>query len=155
MIVVREAKLEDESQVRDVVASASVQLRRVYRPTPEAINRKSLHSGKFTRMVACQHDVVIGTVEFRKTNDELHLMGLAVAPSHQRRGVARRIMDRLVQLAAQRECRALTLYTIKQTGNVTPFEQLGFRVVSEQPARWCESDHYDELDEVFMRLDLP
>lgn len=97
-------------------------------------------------------DQFIGTVQYRLIEDRLHLIGLAVMPSWQRRGIARQIVEALVTYAKCHACRAVSLYTIKQTDNVVIFERLGFLMVSESIDTLSESVTGDVLTEVFMEL---
>jgi len=68
----------------------------------------------------------------------------AVAP------VLRALVEYLGNLARTEGLRALSLYTVKQTGNVPVFERLGFHSVREEPAKWAVSDCNGELTDVFM-----
>jgi len=54
-----------------------------------------------------------------------------VHPDHQRHGIARALLDHVAMLAAEAGKRALSLNTVKQTGNVSIFSRLGFVVVRE------------------------
>jgi hypothetical protein len=45
----------------------------------------------------------------------------------------------MIRVAISAGVRSLSLYTIKETGNVAFFERLGFRIVREEPASWAVS----------------
>ena len=102
------------------------------------------------RVVAERDGQIVGTATYSVQSDRLHVRGLAVATPHRRTGVARAIVDHFSQLARSRGLRALSLYTIAQTGNVAVFERLGFLTIREEPADWAESDSYPELTDVYL-----
>lgn len=148
MILVRDARPDDAAAVQRVQDEAFVALRRIYRPSEQAIaHARAL---PLARLVALDADRVVGTVQHRVDGDRLRIVSLAVAPDAQRRGVARVLVERLAEIALRRECRALALFTIEQTGNVAVFERLGFAVVSRRPETWSISVRGDALVEVYM-----
>ncbi|HUS33153.1 MAG TPA: GNAT family N-acetyltransferase [Kofleriaceae bacterium] len=129
-IEVRPAQRADDHAVAAVSESALRTLRRVYRPTPAALARKR-DLAILPRLVAVVEDAVVGTVEYVAGEDRLHLMGLFVAETYRRQGVARALVDELAILARGRP---LSLNTIRETGNVPIFERLGFVVAAESLA---------------------
>jgi len=152
MIRVREPVPVDEAAIATVVASGIATLRQTYRPTPVAVARKAdlvLH-----RLVADDDEAIVGTVEYACNGERLHLMGLYTLDTHRRHGVARRMIDALVVIANARGARTLSLYTIRETGNVPIFERLGFTVVREAPARDCASDRHAHLTETYLERRL-
>jgi ribosomal protein S18 acetylase RimI-like enzyme len=157
IVVVRDATPADEQRVAEVTSAAFAPLRRVYRPGPAALAGKAVLDAATRRLVAesTPDGIVVGTVGYRVAADRLEVTGLAVAPRHQRQGVARALIARLASVAAGRGLKSLTLYTIRQTGNKSVFERLGFRVESEQDAAAFESVTGAPLTEAFMRLTLP
>ncbi|MHC5039614.1 MAG: GNAT family N-acetyltransferase [Planctomycetota bacterium] len=154
MIRVREAKPEDLKAARAVSALAEADLRRVYRPTAEAIQRKADRSPVLTRLVALRDGEIVGTVEYEVTEDRVQLLGLDVHPEHRRLGVARALVVRIAERGAEEGARILSLYTIKETGNAEIFERLGFQIVEEAPAQDFESDTFDILTEYRMEREL-
>ena len=48
------------------------------------------------------------------------------------------------------EHRAIMLATIRETGNVTIFQRLGFEPVAESIAHWCVSERFEQLHDVTM-----
>ncbi len=148
MILVRDARPEDASDVVRVQDAAFVALRRIYRPSDQAIaHAKTL---PLARIVAIDDERLVGTVQHRIDGDRLRVVALAVAPDAQRHGIARALVEQLVETARRRECSALALFTIEQTGNVAVFERLGFAVVSRRPETWSISVRGDALVEVYM-----
>lgn len=150
MIEIRSC-LEGEVEVAEGVSKeAFLGLRQVYRPTPAAVRRQQNLAPDLKRLVAVDGTDLIGTVQYRVTNDGLHLLGLAVSPSRRRAGIARALMERLRSIAIDHLCRRLSLYTIEQTGNVKVFEHLGFKVVERAPAEGVISALGEPLTEAFM-----
>jgi ribosomal protein S18 acetylase RimI-like enzyme len=148
VIVVREVRPSDEAEVQRVFDEAFAPVRRIYRPSEEMI--AAVGKSELERLVAVEDERVVGTVRFGTGDDRLRVIGLAVAPSHQRRGIARALIDRLSEIAILRDLRVLALFTIEQTGNALVFERLGFEVISEQPDTSSISVGGDDLIELYM-----
>jgi ribosomal protein S18 acetylase RimI-like enzyme len=149
-IIVREATSQDAEEMRVVKELADAALRKVYRPTKAAIAHKARLDATLNRIVAITEGKVIGAVQYYIVENRLHLIGLAVHPAYQRRGVAGRLMAYLCERARTAAVEKLSLYTVKEMGNVPIFEKLGFQVISEKRDEWSESDIYSELTEVYM-----
>lgn len=148
MIRVREPTPADDAATAAVIASGIATLRQTYHPTAAAIARKTervLH-----RLVAVDGDAIVGTVEYACNGERLHLMGLHTLETHRRCGVARRLIDALVVIANAHGARTLSLYTIRETGNVPIFERLGFSVMRDAPACDIASDHHAALTEAYL-----
>src|SRR4029077_1874740 len=94
------------------------------------------HPRPANRLIACRGERIIATVRYQRQDDRLHLMGLGVHPDFRRQGVARRLIRELTAIARRTGVRALSLYTVTQTGNPAIFQRLGFRIVSEAPDEW-------------------
>ena len=131
MIEVRDAVAADADAVRRVVGDAFEALRRIYRPSAAAVAHAA--TLPLERVVAVIEAAVVGTAQWRVDGNRLRVVGLAVAPAWQRRGVARGLFEHLAQLAREHDCTALALFTIKQTGNVGVFRRLGFELCWERP----------------------
>jgi ribosomal protein S18 acetylase RimI-like enzyme len=150
MISVREALEQDGSAIEAVCRAAEADLRKVYRPNRKALENRAAIASSLTRLVALVGDEVVGTVMFRREPDRLHLMGLSVHINHRRIGVARSLVAAVEREAKRHGLRRLSLYTVRETGNVAVFERMGFRVVGEQEDRWSESDVFAKLTGVEM-----
>jgi ribosomal protein S18 acetylase RimI-like enzyme len=147
-MLVRAAGPDDAAEVERAVASAVARLREIYRPSPDAIaHAKTL---PLERLVAADGDRIAGTVQFRVDGHVLRVVGLAVVPACQRRGVARALVEQLVAVALERGCSVLGLFTIEQTGNVAVFGRLGFRVMWRRPDVWSISVTGEPLTEVYL-----
>jgi GNAT superfamily N-acetyltransferase len=75
---------------------------------------------------------IVGTLQYQEREESLHVKGVAVRTDWRRRGVARKLMEFVAAEARGRGSGRMTLYTVKQTGNVAVFERLGFCAVREE-----------------------
>ena len=147
-ILVREATPADDEAVAEVSRLATEDLRRVYRPaSAPTLCAAQQPTG---RLVAEVDGGIVGTVRYRPEPRRIHLIGLFVHPECRRRGVARRLVGSLAAVAGTTEADCLSLFTIKETGNVCIFERLGFCVIREAPAMGLESVTGQPLTEVYM-----
>ncbi len=153
-MIIREMTDEDAECVREVNTLSVATLRRVYRPSQAAISRKAKRDKLRTNLVCVSEGRIIATLEYEKNNDTLHVLGPMILPAYRRKGVARLIMEHLADIGRQSGVRALSLYTIKQTGNVEIFSKLGFLVLRESPDQWLESVSGEDLVEVYMERNL-
>jgi len=119
-----------------------------------AVALKKDEASEYATLVGEYKGSIVATVEYRVDSIGLHVRGLAVDPAFQRRGFARRIVEGLTDIARGQEPNMITLYTIRETGNVLLFERLGFHVVGEAIACWCESDLFDVLHEIQMERSI-
>jgi N-acetylglutamate synthase-like GNAT family acetyltransferase len=147
-LTIREAAEGDMAAVQGVMAAATAQLRTVYRPTPGAVAR-ARSSTAVRWLIADLDGQCVGALRYVVESDRLHL-GLGVRPESQRKGVGRALVDSLAAKAASLGLPKLSLYTIKETGNVAVFARMGFRVVSEEPAKDIESATGEPLTDVYM-----
>jgi GNAT superfamily N-acetyltransferase len=153
-ISVRLAKTEDGEAAGRVSDEAFADVRRIYHPSPAARTNLSAIAPTLERLVAEDGVQIVGTVRFSIIDACLRVIGLAVLPQFQRRGVARALIAELARLARDKGCRALALYTVTKTGNVAVFEQLGFDVVSEWPGHYSISADGEPLTEAYMEQAL-
>lgn len=78
-------------------------------------------------------DALVGYAAWRRTVDELWLLGLAVLPAHRRHGVGRALVDEGPRLARARDARELWLEVRKgNAGARALYEAAGFVVVGER-----------------------
>jgi len=145
-LIVRAASLADLAAAESLARAAFEELRRFYRPKDSA---PATSSG--LRLVAEVDGRLVGTVLYEIESDHVHLRGLAVDSRYRRLGVARSLVEHLSGLATAAELPALSLYTIKQTGNVAVFERLGFRTVHEEAASWATRDNGEQPIDVTMQ----
>jgi N-acetylglutamate synthase-like GNAT family acetyltransferase len=132
-MVIREPVAADAAAIAEVRRLATAALRMFYRPRPAALARRAARA-TIRRQLVCEIDGrVTGTVDDEDRGDCRHICGLSVHPDFQRRGIARALLERLATDARAAGQRALSLYTIKQTGNVAIFSRLGFAALRETP----------------------
>lgn len=148
LILVREATPADEEAVAEVSRLATEDLRRVYRPVAPAV--ASAPQPPTGRLVAEVGGRIVGTVRYRCEQPRIHLIGLFVHPEQRRKGVARELVRSLDALAVITGTDCLSLFTVRQTGNVSIFERLGFRAIREVTPSWAESTTGQPLTEVYM-----
>ncbi len=147
---VREIGPEDEPRAAEVDRLATVDLRKVYRPTDAAVRQRSELASDLRGLVAEIDRRVVGVVRYRIAGTRLSLLGLGVDPAARRRGVASALVHRLECIARDRGCTAMALRTVRETGNVQIFERLGFVVESEEPTDLFVSERFAQLFEVLM-----
>tara|TARA_R110002111_G_scaffold262860_1_gene341968 strand:+ start:85601 stop:86086 length:486 start_codon:yes stop_codon:yes gene_type:complete len=144
-ILIREANSADAADVAAVFKAAFAPVRLIYRPTTETLARQSNHTWEETRLVAELAGQIVATVQFDQHESHLHVLGLAVHPDFQRKGIAGCLLDWISAHASNIGLQSVLLETIKETGNVPVFEKLGFRVIQEQVAAWCVSERHEQL----------
>ena len=148
--MVRVAAPGDAEPAEAVSERAFRRVRDVYRPTDAAVAAKCGETSPWTRLVAERDGEIVATVEYRLAATRLTIRALAVEPSSQRQGIARQVVDALAGIARAEGRRTMSLFTIRETGNVRVFERLGFTVASEEIPRWCVSDAFNTLHETCM-----
>jgi len=78
--------------------------------------------------------VIIGCVYLEKREDRMYLGLLCIDPSHQGKGLGRKLMDAAEDLAVGADCVAMDLRTISQRNDIQPFyEHLGYSVTGTSP----------------------
>ncbi len=150
-MLIRESTTADAESAAQVSRLAFAPLRNLYRPTAQALANKArlIHQG-MGRLIAEQAGAIVGPVQYYQEADRLRLLGLAVHPAFQKKGVARALIQRLAAIASDRSLRALSLYTVTQTGNPAIFARLGFKLVHEQPDVYSDSTSGQPLTEAYM-----
>ncbi|WP_442507236.1 GNAT family N-acetyltransferase [Novipirellula sp. SH528] len=150
-ITIRMTTAEDAEAVATVFHAAFAPLRTIYRPNSQTVTSRSLRQKDETRLVAELDQQVVATVQFDSHEGYLHVIGLAVHPHFQQRGIARRLLDWIELHVLSTARTTIVLETIKETGNVLVFEKLGFLIIREGVTNRFESDIYPELHEVKMK----
>jgi predicted enzyme related to lactoylglutathione lyase/ribosomal protein S18 acetylase RimI-like enzyme len=147
---VRPATAADDQAVAAVWASATATLRQTYRPTPVAVARAGRELSPRKRLVAQCQNQIAGTVEYYLDGLNLHLLRLGVDARYRKQGVARALLDHLTQIASTAGASRLSLYTVRQTGNVAIFERLGFRCIREEVAADLVGNSSEAMTEAYM-----
>lgn len=74
-----------------------------------------------------EEDVLIGYAFISRYVDAWHVMNVAVAPSHRRRGIARALLERVFEVTAIDPRRGYTLEVrVSNVGAIRLYERLGF-----------------------------
>jgi ribosomal-protein-alanine N-acetyltransferase len=116
-------------QLRDLNAIEAIE-RESY-PTPwsrsmfagELAKPSSLSLGAFER----GGGPLVGYLVISRYVDAWHVMNLAVAPAHRRRGIAKALLDRLFEVTAGDERRGYTLEVrVSNEGAIKLYEEMGF-----------------------------
>ena len=149
-ITVRQAEPEDKEKVDALDALATATLRKTYRPKETVRRQNGIPHSTATRLVAVAENRIIGTVMYRMEDDRVHVFRLGVHPEFRRQGIARVLLTTVEEMAGDIGVRCVSLYAVKETGNVTIFERLGFKVIREEEDQYIESDKYDKLIDVYM-----
>ena len=154
LLTVREVRPEDETQVAELDSLATLDLRNVYRPTVTATVCRAALVARTRRLVAVIEGRVVGVLQYYLVEGRLALFGLGVHPQFRRRRVAAALIRELEAIGREVGCAALTLHTVRETGNVEIFQRLGFLVESDAPTDLFQSDGRELLSEVVMRKEL-
>jgi ribosomal-protein-alanine N-acetyltransferase len=84
-------------------------------------------------------------------HDELHVLNVATAPEHRRRGVGRALMEQAAALGRARACRLATLEVRRSNlPAISLYQALGYRQVGMRPRYYAEENE----DALLMTLDL-
>jgi predicted N-acetyltransferase YhbS len=102
-ITVRSTTSTDAPAIRHVTDSAFAAARSIYRPNPAAFANLSTMAPVLERLVAESDGQIVGTVRYGVFDRSLRVIGLAVLPEWQRRGVGRKLIEALADIAADRE----------------------------------------------------
>ena len=151
MIITRQAKSNEASEVQTVMDAAFATLRDVYRPKPDALPTSENTNLDTKTIVALVKGEIVGAVCTYQDATALHVSQLAVVQKFRKRGVARALMQSADEAAIECGANQLRLNTIQETGNVAIFQRLGFNVDATTEATWCISDRFPQLNDVSMR----
>jgi GNAT superfamily N-acetyltransferase len=151
MFLIRPATADDIAAAEEVARRAYAAMWQIYHSKEDFVLPTVAGS---VRLLAEVNRTIVGTVTYAPKDDRLHLRRLAVDAAFRRRGITRAFVEHVSERAKDAQLRALSLYTIEQTGNVPIFERLGFRRLHEVPAGWAVSTCGEELHEVFMEKEV-
>ena len=123
MIEFRKLKLRDLNAIEEI--------ERASYPTPWS---RSMFAGELAKpssiclgAVDSSTDELVGYLIISRYVDAWHVMNIAVAPSHRRRGIARGLMERLFELTARDARRGYTLEVrVSNATAIALYERLGF-----------------------------
>jgi ribosomal-protein-alanine N-acetyltransferase len=117
-------------QLRDLNAIEEIE-RRSY-PTPWS---RSMFAGEVSKPTSLcvgafepERDVLVGYIIVSRYVDAWHVMNIAVAPEHRRRGTARQLLEHLFETTLDDGQRGYTLEVrVSNAGAISLYESLGFR----------------------------
>jgi ribosomal-protein-alanine N-acetyltransferase len=120
----RKLKLRDLGAIEDI--------ERASYPTPWS---RSMFAGELAKpssiclgAIDVEIDQLVGYLIISRYVDAWHVMNLAIAHSHRRRGIATRLMERLFELTASDGRRGYTLEVrVSNEAAIKLYEALGFR----------------------------
>jgi ribosomal-protein-alanine N-acetyltransferase len=96
-------------------------------------------------------EVVLGFIVFWVVHDEVHVLNVAVAEEHRRRGVARALMEEAALRGRARGARLVTLEVRRSNGAALAlYRRLGYREVGVRPRYYAEEGE----DAIVMELTL-
>jgi ribosomal-protein-alanine N-acetyltransferase len=84
-------------------------------------------------LVALEDETVIGYIGSQTVMGETDMMNVAVHPDHRRRGIARRLIEVLIQMLKERESQCLTLEV--RASNISAiylYTEMSFQVVGRR-----------------------
>jgi [ribosomal protein S18]-alanine N-acetyltransferase len=124
MIEFRKLKLRDLNAIEEI--------ERTSYPTPWS---RSMFAGELAKpssiclgAVEVDTDELVGYLIISRYVDAWHVMNIAVAPGHRRRGIARSLMERLFEVTARDARRGYTLEVrVSNEAAIRLYEELGFR----------------------------
>ena len=142
---------EDETRVHArLLDTAFAPLHAIY-VTPPRPPRSP--SSAWRTVVAEMDGRIVGATSYYFRDDQVRLAGVAVEPDFRRRGVARALIQWVVDNVCSEMHPTVGLYTIEETGNPRIFEKIGFRTVSRRVATGAASPSGGPVHEVDMVLE--
>ena len=147
MVTISFATAEDIAPAKAIAKAAFSELRSVYSPTKTAIANQPKSTAY---VVAKAGQTVVATLQYFDEWDRIYLFDVAVNPQYRRQGIALGMIEFVTDIARTLGHKIVSARTIRETGNVEIFERLGFRVVKEETAKWCVSDRYPVLHDVYL-----
>jgi ribosomal-protein-alanine N-acetyltransferase len=123
--------------------------------SPELLRRELEHDWSTILLVEePQPDggrTLLGLAIFWIVQDEVHVLNVATAPEHRRRGVARAVMDEILARGRHRRCTLATLEVRRSNeAAIGLYRSLGFRSVGVRPNYYVD----EKEDAIVMVLDF-
>ncbi|NMO16737.1 ribosomal protein S18-alanine N-acetyltransferase [Pyxidicoccus fallax] len=146
-----------QMMVEDLPAVMALEKQAFKNPwSPELLQRELQHEWSTILLVEEEvpgqgSPVLLGLAIFWIVHDEVHVLNVATAPAHRRRGVARAVMDEVLARGKARRC---TLATLEVRRSNEPaiqlYRSLGFRPVGIRPNYYVDEGE----DAIVMVLDF-
>ncbi len=133
----RRAGEHDAETVRDLTYAAYAKWVPVIGRKPKPMNADYEHAVRAHVIeLAYLYGALAGLIELIPAADHLLLENLAVAPAHQGKGIGRRLMARVEELARAEGFPVVRLYTNKAfTTNLAFYRRLGYAIEREEPIK--------------------
>jgi ribosomal protein S18 acetylase RimI-like enzyme len=135
---IRLARVEDLPVIREIEAAAGKlflesEFPFIAEDEPMSIETLSQHQGKGQLRVAVDSDdKAIGFAVTRMVDGLIHLHELSIHPIYGRKGVGKRLIQSVCELAREEGKPAVTLSTFRKVPwNAPYYERLGFRILQE------------------------
>ena len=161
MIQIREANPQDTERLKILEDHMNRRLRQFYQLSEfgHANYARRLKSqpnlpNKYMVLVGCFNQTVVATIQYHAENGILFLFGLSVHEEFRRQGIAREIMNYLIDFAKEQKLKTIRFNTMRITGNVEIFQKLGFTVTSEKASVLCEGLNGEKIMDVQMEMNF-
>jgi [ribosomal protein S18]-alanine N-acetyltransferase len=89
-------------------------------------------------LAAAEHDEIRGYVICARYDEAWHVMSIAVDPDHQRRGIARELMDAIIAVAGEDANFTLEV-RVSNTPAIALYESYGFESVGTRPRYYVDN----------------
>jgi ribosomal protein S18 acetylase RimI-like enzyme len=135
MIAIRQAVAADAAAVRALTREAYAKWVAVTgrEPLPMRVDYvEALAKHRFDLLD--EDGVLVALVETERNDDHLLIVNVAVAPSHQKRGLGRRLLAHAEMLTREAALGTVRLYTnARMVENIALYKSLGYRIDREEP----------------------
>ena len=133
----RRAGEHDAGTIHDLTHAAYAKWVPVIGRKPKPMNADYEHAVRAHVIELAYLDCALaGLIELIPAADHLLLENLAVAPAHQGKGIGRRLVARVEELARSEGFPAVRLYTNKAfTTNLAFYQRLGYAIEREEPIK--------------------
>jgi len=145
-----------QMMVEDMPAVMALEKQAFKNPwSPELLQRELQHEWSTILLVEEEREdgpaELLGLAIFWIVHDEVHVLNVATAPQHRRRGVARAVMDEVLARGKARRCTLATLEVRRgNEGALQLYRSLGFRPVGIRPNYYVDEGE----DAIVMVLDF-
>jgi ribosomal protein S18 acetylase RimI-like enzyme len=139
-IVIRPAAPVDLAAIRDILAAAYAPYLGMLKGLPDVSALSSGELSKHDAWIATRTERQLGVVLATTTPPVAHLANIAVHPDGAGQGLARALIEHVVEHARDKGCVRLDLATHPDMGaNVTIYRRMGWKVTDEGVQKICMS----------------
>lgn len=135
MVTMRQAVAADAAAVRALTREAYAKWVAVTGREPLPMRVDYVEALAKHRFDLLEEDgALVALIETERNDDHLLIVNVAVAPSHQKRGLGRRLLAHAETLARQKQLDTVRLYTnALMVENIALYQSLGYRIDHEEP----------------------